>query len=161
MGKKATAAPAKPAKGKNPPADSPSLEKPPVETSSVAAPGAVPAGEKPAEVLGVLPSAGTSVVITRDGNTFAEGDVDPQIVVSEHTQEPGVSAPEVIADQGELQGDVQQQPPAEQATPPEVHPAIELAKTFITPSGVPDAEPGSGFHLPEPPDLRPKRPSKK
>ncbi|MBE7497080.1 MAG: hypothetical protein HS117_19235 [Verrucomicrobiaceae bacterium] len=85
----------------------------------------------PAEVTPQVdaPPAATETTNTPDDPATA-GEGAGVVVFNPPHQERGASAPEVIAGQGELQGDVQQQPPAQIATAPEVHPP---APRYYTP----------------------------
>jgi hypothetical protein len=152
MGKKAkpTAA-AKPEAPSLPVSESPRLDSLPVETPSVPAPGAATAEEKPAEVLGVLPSAGTSTeTINQPENTT--GLIDP---AAESAPQPDTNQPTepTPPDDPAHAGEGAAAPPALDLSS---HPAIELAKRHKTGAGKPqDGAPR--YYTPPPFDVFAKK----
>lgn len=99
-----------------------------------------PLVETPPGVSGVSsPVAPLSEIVVTDvaGDTYEEGDIQPEIVV-------GVDeSPYALL------------PPVAAKAPLEDHPAIELAQSFVTPHGVP-ASGHQHYYTPPPPELRKK-----
>lgn len=140
MGQKAKQAAAAKRAASSPQASpSPVLDAPPIETSSVTAPSAAAAEGKPAEVLGVLPSAGTSIeTINQPENTTGLIDPAAESAPPPDTHQPtSTTPPDDPAQVGKGEAEEAAAANAAEEAAAEVSPAIELAKRHKVGAGVP------------------------